>query len=144
MRASTFGLFRHRAWVVRQTPLESSLGSRGTPLGGLGAAVLTPLEGRFGASGGLSGASWGPLGASLEPLGGLLGSLGALLGPRGPPSGGKARFLDFWSPSWAALGAILGPSWVVLGASWAVLGPSWAILGPSWGDLGAILAISRG
>ena len=43
MRASTFGLFRHRAWVVRQTHLESSLGSRGTPLAGLWAVVLRPL-----------------------------------------------------------------------------------------------------
>ena len=88
MIASTFGLFRHRAWVVRQTHLESSLGSRGTPLAGLWAVFLRPLEGRFGAL----GVFLGPLGASLEPLGGFLGRLGALLGPPGAPSGGEARF----------------------------------------------------
>ena len=71
MRASTFGLFRHRAWVVRQTPLESSLGPRGKPLGGLWAAVLKPPEE---AVLGPLAIFLGPLGALLEPPWNLLGA----------------------------------------------------------------------
>ena len=57
-------------------------------------------------------------------------------------------------PSWAHLGAILGPSWAILGPLGAILGPSWTILGclgaswdhlgSSWGHLGAILGPSWG
>ena len=104
--------------------LSLRLGSRGTPLGSLWEAVLKPLGGRFGASWGLSGAFWGLVGASLGPRGALFGPLGAL-------SGRKARFLNFWSPSWASLGAVLGPFWAILWASWAILGPSSGHLGPS-------------
>ena len=60
--------------------------------------------------------------------------------------GRKAQIFGSWSPSWASLGTVLGPSWVVLGASWTVLGPSRAVPGPSWGpfwpswgDLGGLL-----
>ena len=51
----------------------------------------------------------------------------------------KTDFEPIWGPSWAQLGAILGPSWGVLGPFWGLLGPSWAylgqigvLLGPSW------------
>ena len=56
--------------------------------------------------------------------------------PPGALSGRKARFFGSWSPSWAPLGTVLGPSWVVLGASWTVLGPSRAVPGQSWGPFG--------
>ena len=115
-----FGLSRHRAWVVRQTPLDlvgiSWCASRG------------PLETSFQASWrpfwvfwGSLRASRGPLGASWVPLGGLLGPLGALLGPPWALSGRKARFFRFVVP-------LLGPSWGPLGLSWAPLGPSWGPL----------------
>ena len=166
-----FGPSRHRVLVVGKWLRECSSGYRRRSHVGFSEAALRPCESRFGACwvlcSGLPGTSWGFLGASsarvgafwgprsgpvgcfgasLEPLGVLLGPLGALLGPPGVVSGGKARFLNFWSPSWAAPGAVLGPSWVVLGACWAVLGPSCAVLGPSWeprgpswGDLGGLL-----
>ena len=117
-----------RAWVVAQRPLECLLGPRGTPLGGFWAAVLKPRGEPFW---GLLGSFWGLLRASLGPLGGLLGSLGALLGPPWALSGRKITYLDFWSPSWAPLGALSGPCWALLGASWVVLEPSRAVLGPS-------------
>ena len=68
-----FGQSRHRAWVVGQSALECSLGSRGRPFGGLFEQVLKPLGGSFGASfgalGGLLGVSWGLLRALWGPLG---------------------------------------------------------------------------
>ena len=42
-----FGPSRHRAWAVAQRPLECSLGSRGTSLGGFWAAVLKPIGEMF-------------------------------------------------------------------------------------------------
>ena len=116
---------RHRAWVGALRLRGRSLGSRGMLLEGFLETVLRPLGSRFGASFGPLGASWVPLGASWGPLGASWRPLGA--------EGSDFRFVF---PSWASLGAVLGPSWAVLRASWAVLAPSWAILGRSWGPLG--------
>eukprot|EP00959_Pyramimonas_sp_CCMP1952_P414348 8681528-Pyramimonas_sp.AAC.1 len=56
------------------------------------------------------------------------------LGPFfGAFSGREAQIVGSWSPSWALLGTVLGPSWVV----WLLLGPSWGPLGPSLGRLGS-------
>ena len=127
-----FGLSRHRAWVVGQSPQGCFLGSLRRALGGL-------QGGSFAAFGEPVGASWGPLGGLLGPLGGVSGLPGGGLG-RGarkvgacPPSG--ARLEEFLGPSWAVLEAS-GP---VLGASWAVSAPSWGPLRPSWGDLWGLL-----
>ena len=46
----------------------------------------------------------------------------------------------FW-PSWAILGAVLGPLWPLLGPSWASLGPFWGYLGPSCGLSWTILGL---
>ena len=53
--------------------------------------------------------------------------------------GRKAGIVGSYSPSWAPLGPLLGPSWGPLGPSWAPLGPFWSPLGPSWGPLGGLL-----
>ena len=56
---------------------------------------------------------------------------------------GPSRSIE--SPSWAHLGAILGPFWGHLGPSWAHLGPSWAhlIFGLSWALFG-LLGLFKG
>ena len=68
-----FGLSRHRAWVVGQSPQGCFLGSLRRALGGL-------QGGSFAALGEPVGASWGPLGGLLEPLGGISGPPGGVLG----------------------------------------------------------------
>ena len=128
------GAFGPRGGV--QGPVECSLGSRGTSLGGFWAAVLTPLGEVLW---GLFGSFWGLLGASLRPLGGLLGPLGSLLGPLWALWGPRIKFLTIWSPSWAPLGAFSGPFLALLGASWG----SWGPPDRSWGRLGAVLGASR-
>ena len=63
----------------------------------------------------------------------LLGSAGYLLGSSGAPPGlswcSLGLFGACWRPSWASLGALLGPLGGLLGLSWASLGASWASLG---------------
>ena len=113
-------------------------GGFGGPLEGLWGASLRPVGGASGASGGLLWPSWGGMldrPIRTHPLVPLLGLPGALLGR-------KARIVGSRSPSWAPLGAILGPSWAVLRPSWPVLEPSWAVLRLSWGRLGAALGTS--
>eukprot|EP00959_Pyramimonas_sp_CCMP1952_P398376 8347313-Pyramimonas_sp.AAC.1 len=60
-----------------------------------------------GPPGGLLGAPWGVLAASWGPLAASWSSLGPPWGSWGR----KARFVNFWLPSWAPLGAVLEPSW---------------------------------
>ena len=57
------------------------------------------------------------------------------VGPTWPPRPLGSRL-------WAALGALLEPSWGLLGRSWGVLGPSWAPLGGRfWPSRGLICMI---
>ena len=88
----------------------------------LGALLGGPLE--------VSWRVFGPLGSLVATSSALLGASSRLLGVS------WSRRLDFTlSPSWASLGAVLGPSRAVLGASGTVLGPP----GPSWCSLGSLL-----
>ena len=50
-------------------------------------------------------------------------------------------FKPILGPSWAHLGAILGPLGPVLGPLGPILGPSWGHLGPSWALLGHLGAL---
>ena len=64
--------------------------------------------------------------------------------PKSDPKTLKSGFLGLLGAlmdSWAALGALFGPTWVLfgrLGAFSAALGPSWA---PSWGVFGRSWAV---
>ena len=107
------------SWAYAAPP--TPWGSPGRSLGGLLAALLRPLGGRFWASWGLFGASWGLLG----PLGGLLGAFGGLLGAS----------CGFLGASRGPAGSLGGP----LTAEVSKCHLEFPLLGPSLGCLGRLL-----
>ena len=72
----------------------------------------------------------------------MLGDMFACWTTSGVILGRRGSKWQLGFPTWAHIGALLGPSGGPLGVSWGLLGPSWGLLGASWGLLGGLLEAS--
>ena len=52
-------------------------------------------------------------------------------------------FSPIWDPTWAPLGDIFGPSWLLLGPSWGVSGPFGRLLESTWDHLRPVVYVLK-